>query len=53
LRMWAPMINLPKSSPSHLMRKGFASYEMNWTYLTFQICVNAPPLYNMPLLRAK
>jgi hypothetical protein len=29
LRMWAPMINLPKSSPSHLMRKGFASYEMN------------------------
>jgi hypothetical protein len=25
LRMWAPMINLPISSPSHLMRKGFVS----------------------------
>ena len=25
LRVWAPKINLPISSPSHLMRRGFAS----------------------------
>jgi hypothetical protein len=25
LTVWAPMINLPISSPSHLMRKGFTS----------------------------
>jgi hypothetical protein len=24
LRVWAPMINFPISSPSHLMKKGFA-----------------------------
>jgi hypothetical protein len=29
LRMWAPMINLPISSPSHLMRRDFASSGMN------------------------
>ena len=28
LRVWAPMINLPIFSPSHLMKRGFASLEM-------------------------
>jgi hypothetical protein len=29
LRVWAPKINLPTYSPSHLMRRGFASKEMS------------------------
>jgi hypothetical protein len=29
LRVWIPKINLPTYSPSHLIRKGFASKEMS------------------------
>jgi hypothetical protein len=53
LRVWAPKINLPIYSPSHLMRKRFCKLRNELNILDFSnTCWCTLHSYDMPFLRA-